>query len=552
MRHLAVALLFALASWQTAFAQANISASILPGARSVEVGTPATAFAAITNGGNETAFNCRLELFSEGSGAIDAVFSYQTTTPLNELSGTPNTPGDIPAGQTQNFLFTLIPNSSFDAEAIIDFVCDAGVRAVYREGLTTFGLSAGTAPPDILAIGSTLSGDGVVRVSSPNGFIPFAVSAINIGGSGIAPDRDSPFAGANEAEITVRVEPSSISLPVGHDICVANSSAQCISPRGSQVTTQIGDAPSFFVIRALGQGFGVPFFPDIVRFNVIFDDAGGVERGRTSVAVLVDGPPIESGNFYWPSGIWNIDIDGAGLEFGEVAQGIVVIDAVGVLTAFAEGHRFGQRTGEYGFFGEIGSDYTSVPDPTIGGVVREVIDNQTLDNFSDVQGRWRPSNYVRFPIVPRTGSADPAISGPAWLPERNRRLRGTHSDLTRRPTTLASLEGNYDLLDEDNDEIRDIGDIFVNASGGISGTLIDGDVTVCTVTGSFHQPDSEENIFQLSLSLSGAGCRFEGTYSGHAAQFDDETRGISDAIAMIFTGQNTAVNTELVRFGQGN
>ncbi|MEE2567012.1 hypothetical protein [Hyphobacterium marinum] len=538
---IAAAILFAAPA--TVHAQASISGSILPSARSTGVGTPATAFAAIANGGDAQADNCRPECFNCGPGAVDAAFSYQTTTPANALSGTPNTPANIPAGETQNYLFSLTPNSVFSGQAaVIDFVCDNGVRGTYRPGLTDFILSSDPNSPDILAIASTISGDGVARITTPNGFIPFAVSAVNIGsGDPPAGDLSSPSAGNNQATIRVYPEAGGLDLPLLYDICEANNLSQCIGPRGTSVSAQIGDQPSYFVVRALGQGAGVPFFPDIVRVNVVFESQDETQRGRTSVAAIVTGPSVGQ-NDTMPVGIWNMDVSGPAAGFGEIGEGMIVIDGGGGLTAFANVEILGANGSEYGFFGEVGADSGATP-PTFTGSVFDINDNNPAVSY-DFNGIWGPQTVVRGNLtVPATDGPD--LSGPQLANNQTRRIRAVYDQLTDRAVTQAGIAGTYDLVDEDGGTPRDIGDITIDAQGQLSGTVSDQSANICQATGDMTQVQAGKNIFFVNMTLTGA-CQFASMYSGHAAQMDDPDNGITNGLAMIFGNQNAIVQIALV------
>ena len=80
----------------------SIVAAVLPSSRSVQAGTPATAFATIINAGSVTATSCGISLLT----AIPATFSFQTTNPLtNQVTGSPNTPVDIPPGGGSELCF---------------------------------------------------------------------------------------------------------------------------------------------------------------------------------------------------------------------------------------------------------------------------------------------------------------------------------------------------------------------------------------------------------------------------------------------------------------
>lgn len=525
-------------------AQANISASLLPTARSVDVGAPATAFAAIVNGGDAEAVNCRLELRNGGPGAIDAGFSYQTTTPENALTGTPNTPVNIAAGATQNFLISLTPNTSFSAqEAIIDFVCDGEVRADYRPGLTTLLLSAGSNTPDIIAIGATLSSDGVSRVPAAPGFNPFSVSAINIGAGDPAPDANAPFAGSNEATITVRPEFSGLDLPLTLDICETNSLGVCTSARGSSVTAQIGDEASFFTVRAIRQGAGVPFYPDIARIEVVFEDAGGVERGRTSVAVVAEGPAVTVDTASLPVGIWNLDVSGAATGYGEIIEGTLVVMPQGEVYALANLETFGQFGAEYAFQGLFEGDAQATPQPTFAGLIaHEFFDNANLGS-ADASGRWSPRTEVRgnFQSFAATDIAGPQFStanGP-------RRIRAVYDLTTDRVVTLAGLAGTYDLMSIDDGTPNDIGDITVEATGFFSGLVSDEQANICNATGSFSHPDVTVNLFSMVMGLTGS-CQFASNYFGAASRQVEEELQNADAIVMLFGNSQTTTAVFLV------
>ena len=88
------------------------------------------------------------------------------------------------------------------------------------------------------------------------------------------------------AAITVSADTGGVALPLSIALCQTNSATgQCISAISTTVTLQInaGTTPTFGVF-VTGQGV-VPFDPAHNRVFLRFRDAGGVERGATSVAV---------------------------------------------------------------------------------------------------------------------------------------------------------------------------------------------------------------------------------------------------------------------------
>src|SRR5262249_44139511 len=113
--------------------------------------------------------------------------------------------------------------------------------------------------------------NGIVDIPSANGTGAFAVATTNAGASGV---------------VSVSADTGDATLPLQLFLCQTNPvTAQCISPLGPAVTATINanDTPTFSVF-ALGAG-SVPFDPAKNRIFVRFQDADGVTRGATSVAV---------------------------------------------------------------------------------------------------------------------------------------------------------------------------------------------------------------------------------------------------------------------------
>jgi hypothetical protein len=72
-----------------------VVAAILPNSRSVQVGSPATAFATIINAGQALATGCAISPIT----GIPVTLTFQTTDPAtNQVLGFLSTPVDIPAG----------------------------------------------------------------------------------------------------------------------------------------------------------------------------------------------------------------------------------------------------------------------------------------------------------------------------------------------------------------------------------------------------------------------------------------------------------------------
>jgi hypothetical protein len=256
----------------------SIAAAVLPSSRSVHIGTFTTVFATIINTGSVTATNCGISLAT----AIVATFSFQTTNPLtNQVTGSPNTPVNIPPGVAQSFVLTLIPSSLIaPIEIQFSFDCSNTNPAPISIGLNTLLLSASITPvPDIVALAATPPPDpGIVNIPGINGTGVFAVATVNVGAPG---------------NITASADTGGASLPVNLSLCQTNpATGQCISVVGPSVTTQINAnaTPTFGIFV---QGFGnVPFDPAANRIFVRFRDGSGVTRGSTSVAVRTTPPDI--------------------------------------------------------------------------------------------------------------------------------------------------------------------------------------------------------------------------------------------------------------------
>ena len=259
----------------------GVVAAVLPSSRSVQVNTPAAAFATVINTGQAIATGCSIAPFT----SLPASFVYQTTDPAtNQLTGFPNTPANIAPGAAQSFVFAIVPTSYITPiDVQFSFDCTDTDPAPISVGLNTLLLSASNEPvPDIVALAVTLSNDGIVNIPGPNGAAAFAVATVNVGAIG------------NVGNITVSADAGNVTLPVTISLCETNpATGQCISTIGPTVTTQINlvcglggcsnATPSFGIfVQATGN---VPFDPAANRIFVRFKDGGAVTRGSTSVAV---------------------------------------------------------------------------------------------------------------------------------------------------------------------------------------------------------------------------------------------------------------------------
>ena len=248
----------------------RVVAALLPSSRSVQVNTPATAFATIINTAQGIAADCSITPLTSVPGS----FVYQTTDPAtNQVTGLSNTPANIPAGAAQSFVIALTPTASIPPTDVqFNFDCANSDPAPINTGLNTLLLSASNSPvPDIVALAATTTNDGIVNIPGTNGTGAFALASVNVGASG---------------NITVSADTGDTILPVVSSLCQTDpATGQCISSVGPSVTTQINaNATPTFGIFVQGNG-NVTFDPAANRIFVRFKDSGGVTRGSTSVAL---------------------------------------------------------------------------------------------------------------------------------------------------------------------------------------------------------------------------------------------------------------------------
>jgi probable HAF family extracellular repeat protein len=246
-------------------------AAVLPASRSVEVGgAPATAFATIINTSATTLNGCSVQP-PEG---VAANFTYQTTSAAtNALTGTPNTPVSLAPNAAQSFVFGLTPTAAFAPQNMpLVFNCSGQFAVVPQLGLNTLLLSASTTPvPDVVALGATISNDGILHITGTGGSAAFAVATVDVGAG---------------STITATANTGSATLPLALALCQTNpSTGACMAAPATSVTTTIAaNATPTFGIFGTASG-AIAFDPANSRIFVQFTDSGGAVRGETSVAV---------------------------------------------------------------------------------------------------------------------------------------------------------------------------------------------------------------------------------------------------------------------------
>jgi virginiamycin B lyase len=249
-------------------------ASILPESRSVASGNTATVFATVINAGSSSLTSCQVVPLTQ----VPVTLSYQTTnSATNAPTGMANTPFPLTAngvsGNVQSLVLALTTNSTFvPTDIALGFSCKGADPAVPVHGLNTLLLSsATTTPPDIIALGATTTGDGILHITGTSGAGAFAVATDNVG---------------SDATITASVDTGAASLTLGLTICQTNpATAACLMTPASSVTLTdtAGQTPTFSIFGTASGA--IAFSPAVNRVFVRFKDTGGAVRGTTSVAV---------------------------------------------------------------------------------------------------------------------------------------------------------------------------------------------------------------------------------------------------------------------------
>lgn len=263
-------------SWVAAnVALPNLVTAVLPYARSVQVGTQATAFMTVINAGTVAGNNCFIAI---SPGEFQGGFSYQTTSAANVAEGSADTPATIAAGAAQNFVFAVTPSTVLNQQELgIQASCDEGTSSNVITGVNSFILSsAELVPADMLTIGRTATGDGVISIPGPSSASAASIATAALGG---------------DATLTLSIDDGGKSLPLILFVCETNpSTGACLASPSTTLTISSanGETRTFSVfVNSTGV---ITFDPANNRVFVRFKDANGVVRGATNFAVRTDAP----------------------------------------------------------------------------------------------------------------------------------------------------------------------------------------------------------------------------------------------------------------------
>jgi hypothetical protein len=238
--------------------------SVLPTSRSIQVGTTATVFNTVLNGGSETAYGVTLATSNLPPGA----FAYQESScATNVLIGGMNPSLDIPAGQARCYVLFFTPSAAFAST-------DVHIRAQAANAPPTSllpGINAWTlratssAGPDIIALTTTTDFHQIAC----SGTKPFAVAMSNVG--------------AATSQVTVTADTGLTSLPLS--ILIQESDPVTGTITGDNILENVGAGENRTVVVWVTFNGCTSFDPATRRIFIRFKDGSNNLIGSTSTAV---------------------------------------------------------------------------------------------------------------------------------------------------------------------------------------------------------------------------------------------------------------------------
>ncbi len=246
-----------------------LHAAVLPSARVLRVGTPATVMATLINAGSDDAHECTVRLADDLPVLLE-VFAYARGAPWQRIALRDGV--TVAAGEHKSVLLAMTASAPFDTvTARLIFDCRDARAAQIIAHVNTLTLSGGDGTlPDVVAVAASAGGDGVVSLAE-SGQSAFAIATTNVGSFGKV--HVLPRA-TKETAVSVavcRTEP-------GTGACLAPPVSELAidMPRGATMTFGV-------FVRALDD---VTFAPASNRVVVDFANATrDLVCGSTSVAV---------------------------------------------------------------------------------------------------------------------------------------------------------------------------------------------------------------------------------------------------------------------------
>ena len=239
--------------------------SILPTSRSIPVGSLATIYNAVINGGTNIAYAVTLTMNPQPAGT----FSYmQTDCGTNAIIGEENEPVDVPVGGVVCYVLLFVPDAPFAAtSAHIKAQAINSNATNLLTGINTWLLRASTVPgPDTVALTTTTDFHQV----SCSGTNAFAVALSNVGV-------------AATGDITASANTGATALPVTVLIQETNPATGVII--GDNILQNLGAGENRTVVVFVTFRGCIGFDPAANRIFIEFRDASNNVVGSTSTAI---------------------------------------------------------------------------------------------------------------------------------------------------------------------------------------------------------------------------------------------------------------------------
>ncbi len=234
--------------------------AITPTSRVAQVGVPVTLFMSMINGGTANATNVTIAQAS----SLAAMIGYQAWNGAT-LTGTPDTPVDIEAGATANFVLTINPTAEFASSAMTFNVSGTNGATAPVNGVNILTMAASTTPyADVIMMSTSLDVSTAVNTATA-----FALATTNVG-----------TASATDVSLMVEI-PSSITGLV-YQVNETNLDGSIKGP-ATGLTIPVGGSPTFAVFLTPTQA--IDYDPANNRIVLKLVDGSGKVVGAQSVAV---------------------------------------------------------------------------------------------------------------------------------------------------------------------------------------------------------------------------------------------------------------------------
>jgi len=541
----------------SAHAQSNVNFAVAPPFRTLPAGEVRTGIMSMINAGDADATNCRLDM--SGSGYTGEYFEITIANGVITGNGARNTPFDIPAGQVRYGAFALSADQTVNTAVVggpdFTFVCDNDASVGQNwVGRMLFQPQAGN-PPDIIASMSTLSNDGVLRVTEDGRTARAGVAAINLN-----PDNDLTSNGLTR----VTVEPSFVNEytlfpnyevpffpgpPFTLEICPSNPvNGQCLSPPAASATVDFSgtDALTFVVFLRDTLDYGAPLFPQLARIRVDFLVGNPYEQGLVGAATVAFTTPGPESTSSTAGGLAGTYVGQIQTSDGNLANGrrenesaSILIDPAGRfwMRWFSPERPDGTRN-RHITSGQLstspGSNGEAQIQGNFGGATF-LRDAQTNDiagpasHAGTVSGRGGRQSH----LVLHYNRTDVPANESEWPATGTLRAYFDGSSILEFPT--AWFQRTFTSVNASVDGFRTI---TFDANGGFEGSLViddDRSQPSCTFTGTYNRPDASRPMVLLNGTT---GCSFGSTSGVEGVLYLNSMTG-SDRVRLYLRDKTT-------------